>query len=152
MFSICKKFLFSNEPYVELTVGQTNTRRVSTMSLPPPPLCVCPMIVSYTQRRTETVIYSPFKSRPALLLLLVKTFLTLDVTFTSLIYFMNENTLSFNSYTPNSYPWFITALNHGYKDKDYYPSKAWNVRSSETSRNDWYFLKIATIHRHSDVV
>ena len=30
------------------------------------------MIVSYTQRRTETVIYSPLKSRPALLLPLVK--------------------------------------------------------------------------------
>jgi len=52
------------------------------------------MIVSYTQRRTETVIYSPLKSRPALLLPVVKTFLTLAVTFTSLVYFMNENTLS----------------------------------------------------------
>jgi len=48
------------------------------------------VIVSYTQRRTETVIYSLLKSRPSLLLALVKTFLTLAVTFTSLVYFMNE--------------------------------------------------------------
>jgi len=40
------------------------------------------------------VIYSPLKSRPVLPLPLVKTFLTLAVTFTSLVYFMNENTLS----------------------------------------------------------
>ena len=51
------------------------------------------MIDSYTQR-TETVIYSPLKSRPALPLPLAKTFLTLAVTFTSLVYFMNENALS----------------------------------------------------------
>ena len=44
------------------------------------------MFVSYTQRRTETVIYSPLKSRHALLSPLVKTFLTLAVTFTSLVY------------------------------------------------------------------
>ena len=56
------------------------------------------VIVSYTQRRTETVIYSPLKPWPALLLLLVKTFLTLAVTFTSLVYFMNENTLSRDYY------------------------------------------------------
>ena len=51
------------------------------------------MIVSYKQR-TETVIYSPLKSRPVLLLPLLKMFLTLAVTLTSLVYFMNENTLS----------------------------------------------------------
>ena len=45
-----------------------------------------PVFVSYTQRRTETVIYSPLKSRHALLSPLVKTFLTLAVTFTSLVY------------------------------------------------------------------
>ena len=56
------------------------------------------MIVSYTQRRTETVIYSPLKSPPALVLPLVKTFLTLAATFTSLVYFMNENTLSRDYY------------------------------------------------------
>ena len=56
------------------------------------------MSVSYTQRRTETVIYSPLKSQPALLLPLVKTFLTLAVTFTSLLYFMNENTPSRDYY------------------------------------------------------
>jgi len=49
-------------------------------------------------RRTETVIYSPLKSRHAQLLHLVKTFLTLAVTFTSLEYFMNENTLSRDYY------------------------------------------------------
>jgi len=31
------------------------------------------VIVSYTQRRTETVIYSPLKSRPALLLNVLNT-------------------------------------------------------------------------------
>ena len=35
---------------------------------------------------------------PALLLPLVKTFLTLAVTFTSLVYFMNENTRSRDNY------------------------------------------------------
>jgi len=44
------------------------------------------------------VIYSPLKSRPALPLPLVKTFLTLAVTFTSLVYFINENTLSRDYY------------------------------------------------------
>ena len=56
------------------------------------------MIVSYTQRRTETVIYSTLKSRPARLLHLVKTFLTLAVNRTFLVYLMNENTLSRDYY------------------------------------------------------
>ena len=44
-------------------------------------------LLSYTQRRRVTVIYS-LKPRPVLLLPLVNTFLTLAVTFTSLVYFM----------------------------------------------------------------